>query len=234
MSNPLLQAQGISKSFSMGERKLEVLRGIDLKVYPGEAVCIVGASGAGKSTLLHILGTLDRPSSGRVLYESIDLTSKSDEELAHFRSSKMGFVFQFHHLLNEFTALENVMMPCRIADMSVRDSRVAAERLLNDLGLGDRKTHYPTELSGGEQQRVAIARALVRKPQILFADEPTGNLDTTNGLKIQDLFFNLKREMGLTLITVTHDHRFAGRFPKRMVMQDGQWTHHLGTPTVRP
>jgi lipoprotein-releasing system ATP-binding protein len=226
-SNPILQAQAVSKAFTMGDKKLEVLRAIDLKIYPGEAVCVLGASGAGKSTLLHILGTLDRPTSGKVFYESVDLTQKNDEELAAFRSQKMGFVFQFHHLLNEFTALENVMMPCRIAGATAKDARVSAEALLRDLGLGDRLNHYPTELSGGEQQRVAISRALVRRPQILFADEPTGNLDTVNGQKIQDLFFNLKRELGLTLITVTHDHRFAGRFPKRFVMQDGQWTSAL-------
>ena len=227
-SNPILFAQGVTKSFPMGQRTLNVVQGIDLKVYPGDAVCIIGASGAGKSTLLHILGTLDRPTAGKVFFESVDLTRKNDEDLAHFRATHMGFVFQFHHLLGEFTALENVMIPCRIVGQSVRESRKQAEKWLGDLGLGDRLGHFPSELSGGEQQRVAIARALVRKPKILFADEPTGNLDTTNGQKIQDLFFSLKRELGLTLVVVTHDHRFAGRFPKRMAMQDGRWSHSLG------
>jgi lipoprotein-releasing system ATP-binding protein len=220
---PIIQGIALTKQYRMGERQLEILRGVDVKIYPGEALCIVGPSGAGKSTLLHILGTLDRPTAGQVLFEGHDLTIKSDDELAAFRSSTMGFVFQFHHLLAEFTALENVAMPCRVAGEKARPGREQAEKLLVEMGLGDRLHHHPSELSGGEQQRVAIARALVRKPRILFVDEPTGNLDSQNGVKIQDLFFQLKRDLGLTLVAVTHDHRFAARFPRRLVLQDGQW-----------
>jgi lipoprotein-releasing system ATP-binding protein len=208
----------------MGKSRLEILRGIDLEIKKGEAVCIVGASGAGKSTLLHILGTLDRPTLGKVFYDGHDLTRQSDEDLANFRNKTMGFVFQFHHLLGEFTALENVMMPCRISGMSLNDSRLAAEELLEMLGLKERLTHFPSELSGGEQHRVAIARALVRKPEVLFADEPTGNLDTVNGERIQDLFFDLKTRLQLTLVVVTHDQTFARKFPRVLNMRDGLWT----------
>jgi lipoprotein-releasing system ATP-binding protein len=220
----LLSVQCITKSYPMGNGRLEILRGIDLEIQKGEAVCIVGASGAGKSTLLHILGTLDRPTLGKVFYNGKDLTRQSDEDLADFRNKAMGFVFQFHHLLGEFSALENVMMPCRISGMNLKDSRLAAEELLNMLGLKDRLSHFPSELSGGEQQRVAIARALVRKPEVLFADEPTGNLDTANGEKIQNLFFDLKERFRLTLVVVTHDQSFARKFPRVLNMRDGQWT----------
>jgi len=202
---------------------LRILRGLDFEVVQGEAVCILGASGAGKSTFLHILGTLDRPSRGTVFFEGQDLFSKSDSELSAFRSQKLGFVFQFHHLLSEFTALENVMMPGRIAGENVNACKARAASLLDYLGLSHRLAHYPSQLSGGEQQRVAIARALFHKPQLLLADEPTGNLDSENSMKIQDLFFQLKDEMGLTLIVVTHDIRFAARFPRSVKMADGQW-----------
>jgi lipoprotein-releasing system ATP-binding protein len=223
-TSSLLSVQCITKSYPMGKSRLEILRGIDLEIKKGEAVCIVGASGAGKSTLLHILGTLDRPTLGKVFYDGHDLTRQSDEDLANFRNKTMGFVFQFHHLLGEFTALENVMMPCRISGMSLNDSRLAAEELLEMLGLKERLTHFPSELSGGEQQRVAIARALVRKPEVLFADEPTGNLDTVNGERIQDLFFDLKTRLQLTLVVVTHDQTFARKFPRVLNMRDGLWT----------
>ncbi|MCM2280647.1 MAG: ABC transporter ATP-binding protein [Bdellovibrionaceae bacterium] len=219
----LIQAQVVTKSYPMGTGRLEILKGIDLEIRSGDALCIVGSSGAGKSTLLHILGTLDRPTLGKVLYRGQDLTKKSDDELAAFRNVSMGFVFQFHHLMAEFTALENVMMPCRIAGASPKDARAAAEELLTLLGLAQRLHHHPSELSGGEQQRVAIARALVRKPEVLFADEPTGNLDTVNGEKIQDLFFELKQKMNLTLVVVTHDEDFAKKFPKVLHMRDGHW-----------
>jgi lipoprotein-releasing system ATP-binding protein len=207
----------------MGAARLEVLRGIDLAVGAGEAACIVGSSGAGKSTLLHILGALDRPTLGKVFFKGEDLTRKTDAELADFRNRSLGFVFQFHHLLAEFTALENAMMPCRIGGLSVAESRAAAEELLEALGLRERMSHYPSELSGGEQQRVAIARALVRKPEVLMADEPTGNLDTVNGARIQDLFFELKERLRLTLVVVTHDAAFAQRFPRVLRMRDGLW-----------
>jgi len=207
----------------MGANRLEVLRGIDLEIKAGEAVCIMGSSGAGKSTLLHILGTLDKPTLGKVIFNGRDLTRESDEALAEFRNHSMGFVFQFHHLMSEFTALENVMMPCRISGMSLRESRVESERLLELLGLAGRIKHYPSELSGGEQQRVAISRALVRKPVVLFADEPTGNLDTANAGRIQDLFFELKSRLNLTLVVVTHDPVFAQKFPRVLRMRDGLW-----------
>lgn len=220
---PLLSVHGVTKSYPMGGGRLEVLKGIHLDVRAGEALCIVGSSGAGKSTLLHILGTLDRPTLGKVLYKGADLTRESDEKLAEFRNRTMGFVFQFHHLMSEFTAVENVMMPGRIGGLSQADARREAAELLSRLGLGARLDHYPSELSGGEQQRVAIARALVRKPEVLFADEPTGNLDTANAHRIQDLFFELKESMNLTLVVVTHDHAFASRFPRVLRMKDGLW-----------
>jgi lipoprotein-releasing system ATP-binding protein len=230
----LLSVQCVTKSYPMGGGRLEVLRGIDLEIKRGEAVCIVGSSGAGKSTLLHILGTLDRPTLGKVIFKGVDLTRENDEKLAEFRNHSMGFVFQFHHLMSEFTAVENVMMPCRIGGMNVREARLQAEKLLQQLGLGHRLEHYPSELSGGEQQRVAIARALVRRPEILFADEPTGNLDTANASKIQDLFFDLAKELNLTLVVVTHDPVFARKFPRTYRMKDGLWESADGLGSRRP
>lgn len=222
-SLPLLEARGIKKVFSQGGKHLEVLKGVDLKIYKGDAMCIMGSSGAGKSTLLQILGTLDRPTSGSLFFDGKSLLDKSDEELSTFRNKSMGFVFQFHHLMNEFTAMENIMMPCQIAGFSQRDSESLAKKLLNFLGLSQRMNHFPHEMSGGEQQRVATARALVMTPALLLADEPTGNLDSVNGLKIQDLFFELKEKLGLTLIVVSHDRDFARRFPKIVQLKDGQW-----------
>lgn len=221
--NSLITAHCVTKSYPMGEGRLEILRGIDLEVHPGEALCIVGASGAGKSTLLHLLGALDRPTLGKVMFKGVDLTRVNEEKLAQYRNHSMGFVFQFHHLLSEFTAVENVMMPCRIAGMSIKEARLEAEKLLDTLGLGERRQHFPTELSGGEQQRVAIARALVRRPEVLFADEPTGNLDTVNAEMIHHLFFELKKKMALTLVVVTHDTEFAKKFPRVLHMKDGRW-----------
>jgi lipoprotein-releasing system ATP-binding protein len=215
----MLRALRVEKDYG----SLHILRGLDFEVVRGEAVCILGASGAGKSTFLHILGTLDRPTRGSVYYQSEDLFAKNDAELSAFRSQKLGFVFQFHHLLGEFTALENVMMPGRIANQPAHEAKARALTLLDHLGLAHRLTHYPSQLSGGERQRVAIARALYHRPQILLADEPTGNLDSENSMKIQDLFFELKEEMGLTLIVVTHDTSFASRFPRSVKMADGQW-----------
>jgi len=228
MSKVLLDVKCVTKSFAANSvvatgDNLDVLKGIDLDIREGEAVCIVGASGAGKSTLLHILGTLDRPSLGKVYFEGMDLTRKSSGELAAFRSQTMGFVFQFHHLLPEFTALENILLPCRIAGDPTVPSLDRAEKLMSRLGLQERKEHYPSQLSGGEQQRVAIARALIRSPRVLFADEPTGNLDSANAKIIQDLFFELKNERNLTLVVVTHDNNFAARFPRRLELKDGMW-----------
>ncbi len=219
--NSLISVRGATKSYPMGASRLDVLRGVDVDVAKGEAVCIVGSSGAGKSTLLHVMGTLDKPTLGKVYFKGVDLTRESDEKLAEFRNRSMGFVFQFHHLMSEFSALENVMMPCRIGGLTLQDSRDRAMKLLDLLGLSARAKHFPSELSGGEQQRVAIARALVREPEVLFADEPTGNLDTVNAARIQDLFFELKDKLNLTLIVVTHDLAFAQKFPKVLRMRDG-------------
>ncbi|MBK8201546.1 MAG: ABC transporter ATP-binding protein [Bdellovibrionales bacterium] len=219
----MLSARGIQKFYPMGSGRLDILKGLDLNVNKGDAVCIVGASGAGKSTLLHIMGTLDKPSMGTVLYRGKDLFRQSDEDLAKFRNSKLGFVFQFHHLMGEFTAIENVMMPARIGGRSKRMARERAEELMATLGMMDRKDHFPSELSGGEQQRVAIARALLNEPEILLADEPTGNLDTKNSHRIQELFFELKQRMELTLVVVTHDQEFASQFPRVHRMKDGLW-----------
>ncbi len=224
----LLCAEQIEKYYPQGAgKRLSILQGLDLEVHRGEALCIVGASGAGKSTFLQILGTLDTPTKGSVFYKGEDLFKKSDSEVAKFRSQKLGFVFQFHHLLHELTALENIMLPGRIAGTNIKNCRSRAEKLLSLLGLSARKNHFPTELSGGEGQRVAIARSLMCEPEILLADEPTGNLDTENSRLIQDLFFELKNNLGLTLIVVTHDVRFANRFPRVLKMADGHWVDHF-------
>jgi len=220
----IMEAKTITRSYAKGSGHMDVLKGVNLNIYEGEALCIVGSSGAGKSTLLHILGTLDKPTLGKVFFEGLDLTRKSAAELAKFRSQTMGFVFQFHHLLPEMTALENVVLPCRIAGENPSESLKRATKLLSQFGLEKRKDHYPSQLSGGEQQRVAIARALVRSPKILFADEPTGNLDSSNAQLIQDLFFELKREQKLTLVVVTHDLNFAARFPRCLELKDGMWS----------
>ncbi len=219
----ILSAKNITKSYSQGAGFLPILKGLSVEVTKGESLCIVGSSGAGKSTLLHILGTLDRPDSGQVEFHGENLFEKSEDELAQFRNSKMGFVFQFHHLLAEFTALENVMMPLRISGMKPAEASERAYVSIERVGLAERSHHFPNQLSGGELQRVAIARALVREPEILFADEPTGNLDSQNSLIIQNLFFQLKEERGLTMIAVTHDAQFAGKFSRVLRMTDGQW-----------
>lgn len=223
MDEILLRARGLTKSYPQGASELMILKGVDLDVRAGESIGIVGASGAGKSTLLHILGTLDRPSAGELSFGSQNLLALSDEELSRFRSQRMGFVFQFHHLMSEFSALENVLLPCRIGGEILSVAKRRAEERLEMLGLKDRMHHYPSQLSGGELQRVAIARALIREPRILFADEPTGNLDSVNSLKIQDLFFDLARTLDLTMIVVTHDRSFASRFPRLLEMRDGRW-----------
>jgi len=222
MSNLQMSCREIRKTYSQGTQKLEILKGINLEIREEEALCITGASGAGKSTLLHILGSLDRPSSGHLFFEGHDVFKKNDEALSQFRNQTMGFVFQFHHLLKEFSALENVMLPCRIRGMNEARAKKMSEEILEIVGLSSRLTHYPSELSGGEQQRVAVARALVLRPKLLLADEPTGNLDTTNGLKVQDLFFQLKKDHHLTLIVVSHDKNFAARFPRTIEIRDGK------------
>ncbi|WP_413581144.1 ABC transporter ATP-binding protein [Bdellovibrio sp. HCB288] len=226
MNNPVsnfLSVRNIHKSYPSGNGELEILRGVSLDINGGEALAILGSSGAGKSTLLQIMGTLDRPSSGEVTFEGRDLLAMNDDEISKFRNAEMGFVFQFHHLLSEFNAVENVMIPCRVAGESPKAAKEKALHLLEFMGLADRANHFPNQLSGGELQRIAIARALVRHPKILFADEPTGNLDSNTSAKIQELFFRLKEEMQLALVIVTHDLTFATRFPKVYRMKDGLW-----------
>ncbi len=222
-ANVFMKATDIHKSYSHAMGELEILRGVSLEIKEGEALAILGSSGAGKSTLLQIMGTLDRPTRGELTCEGRDLLAMSDDELSKFRNSEMGFVFQFHHLLSEFTALENIMIPCRVAGESPKMAKEKALHLLEFMGLAGRAQHYANELSGGELQRVAIARALVRNPKILFADEPTGNLDSQTSGKIQELFFRLKEELKLAIVIVTHDLTFATRFPKVYRMKDGQW-----------
>ncbi|WP_413587213.1 ABC transporter ATP-binding protein [Bdellovibrio sp. HCB274] len=226
MNNPVsnfLSVRNIHKSYPSGNGELEILRGVSMDINGGEALAILGSSGAGKSTLLQIMGTLDRPTSGEVTFEGRDLLAMNDEEISKFRNAEMGFVFQFHHLLSEFNAVENVMIPCRVAGESPKAAKEKALHLLEFMGLADRASHFPNQLSGGELQRIAIARALVRHPKILFADEPTGNLDSNTSAKIQELFFRLKEEMQLALVIVTHDLTFATRFPKVYRMKDGLW-----------
>ncbi len=225
MNNNLIKAYGLWKIYNQGGNELNILKGVDFEVSEKEAVCIVGASGTGKSTLLHILGALDRPSSGEVYYKGESVFDKTDDQLALFRNQEMGFVFQFHHLLPEFTALENVMMPAKISGTLDKKSREKALILLDQLNLVDRLRHYPSQLSGGEQQRVAIARALINDPKILFCDEPTGNLDSKSSQVIQDLFFELKDKMGLALVVVTHNLQFAEKFHTKKILVDGQWAN---------
>ena len=219
----LLEARDVVKNYQSGTSELQVLRGINLQIQKKEAVCLLGASGAGKSTLLQILGTLDRPTTGDVFFRGESIFKLSDEDLAQFRNQKMGFVFQFHHLIQEFSALENIMLPSLIAGEKRIDVTEKAMNWLQFMGLADRAKHYPNQLSGGELQRVAIARALIKDPEILFADEPTGNLDSENSLKIQQLFFELRQKLNLTLIVVTHDLQFAGLFPRVFKVKDGRF-----------
>lgn len=213
----IIEAKGIEKSFG----DLKVLRGIDFSVEKSEVVAIMGASGAGKSTLLQILGTLSTPDSGSLLIDGTDVLYLGSKDLSAFRNRRIGFVFQFHHLLPEFNALENVMIPAFIAGRSDRDAKTAATNLLKDMGLGERMDHKPSELSGGEQQRVAIARALVNDPAILFADEPSGNLDSKTKEEIHQLFFDLRQRYGQTVVIVTHDPELAAMCDRSLFMRDG-------------
>jgi len=222
MSEPLLEVVDLCKSYGAGESRVDVLKGISIKLGKGETVALLGASGAGKSTLMHILGALDRPTSGRVFYEGEDIFTKSETQLATFRNRKIGFVFQFHHLLPEFTALENVMMPAMINGTAKNDALSAARTILGEVGLAHRVTHKPGELSGGEQQRVAVARALVLQPQVLLADEPTGNLDMKTSESIHDLFEELHCSRGLSIMVVTHNERLAARTMRQIRLLDGK------------
>lgn len=215
----IIEAVGIRKSFG----NLEVLKGVDFSVGKGEVVSIVGASGAGKTTLLQILGTLMNPDAGVLKIDGTDVLKLKGKDLAAFRGREIGFVFQFHHLLPEFTAIENVMIPALIAGASRKDARLRADELLSLVGLEERTSHKPSELSGGEQQRVAIARALVNNPAVLFADEPTGNLDSRTKAEIHSLFFSLRDRLGQTVVIVTHDPELASMCDRSLVMKDGQF-----------
>jgi lipoprotein-releasing system ATP-binding protein len=216
-----VEARGLVKEYTDGPRSVRVLSGIDLTIASGETVAIVGESGVGKSTLLHLLGGLERPSQGTVRVAGTDLGPLRDRELARFRSESIGFVFQFHHLLPDFTALENVMMPLLIAGESPGPARERATVLLERVGLGERLPHRPGELSGGEQQRVAVARAVVRRPALVLADEPTGNLDPDTGGEVERLLIELNREAGITCVVVTHSPRLAGAMDRTMRLTHG-------------
>jgi lipoprotein-releasing system ATP-binding protein len=218
----LIQVQQLFKSYGNGTKRVEVLKGVDLTFFRGEKAAIVGASGVGKTTFLHILGTLDRPTSGNVLYEERNVYTLNEKELALFRNREIGFVFQFHHLLPEFSALENTMMPCLIQGIPKKEAAFRAGAILTLVGLKERLSHKPGELSGGEQQRVAVARALVLEPKVLLADEPTGNLDTKTGEAVFDLLRELNQIKGVTLIVVTHNLKLAEKLSRQIQLIDGK------------
>lgn len=213
----MLRAKGIKKSYG----KLQILKGVDLEVSKAEIVTIIGASGAGKSTLLHIIGTLDSPDQGKVLINNVDVNSLSSKKLSAFRNEHIGFIFQFHHLLPEFTAIENICIPAFIAKQSKKDAEVRAFELLDLLGLRDRANHKPNELSGGEQQRVAVARAMVNRPAIILADEPSGNLDSENAESLHRLFADLRENLQQTFVIVTHNDNLAAMSDRKVLMKDG-------------
>jgi lipoprotein-releasing system ATP-binding protein len=218
----LIQVQQLFKSYGNGGKCVEVLKGVDLTFSRGEKAAIVGASGVGKTTLLHILGTLDRPTAGKVFYEGKDVFTLNEGDLAFFRNREIGFVFQFHHLLPEFNALENTMMPCLIQGIPKKEAASRAETILTLVGLKERLSHKPGELSGGEQQRVAVARALVLEPKVLLADEPTGNLDTKIGESVFDLLHEINQIKGVTLIVVTHNLKLAEKLSRQIQLLDGK------------
>ena len=222
MPNTLVVATNVQKSFRHMGRTLEVLRGVDLEIGDGEMIGIVGASGAGKSTLLHCIGTLDVPTKGSIQIAGEEVTSLPGWRLAELRNRTIGFVFQFHHLLPEFNAVENVMMPGLVQGSPKRDLEPRARALLEEVGLKERMLHRPGELSGGEQQRVALARALVLEPKLLLADEPTGNLDSTTSVQIHDLIFGINRQRGTTVVVVTHNAALAASMPRVVTLRDGR------------
>lgn len=218
---PIITLEGISKTFNGRTAPVTILNGADIKIYRGETIAVVGASGIGKSTLLNVIGTLDRPDSGRVVFREKDLLTFGDDHLARFRNENIGFVFQFHYLLQGFTALENVMMPGLIAGMSKKTIEKQAINMLERVELKMRLRHRAEDLSGGEQQRVALARALVMSPDLLLADEPTGNLDEQNSDRVHSLLRELNRELGMTIVVVTHNSELAGMMDKKVTLKDG-------------
>ncbi len=218
----MIQLNNLSKTFIKDGNRIEVLKSLDFTITRGESLAILGVSGAGKSTLIHILGTLDHPTSGNVLFDDIDVFQWDKKKLAEFRNKMIGFVFQFHNLLPEFNSLENTMMPALIHGLPYRKARERAAVILHEVGLGDRLTHKPGELSGGEQQRVAVARALVMEPEIILADEPTGNLDSETGKKIEDILLDLNRTKRITLVVVTHNRTLADKMSKNIGLRDGK------------
>ena len=221
MSEPLLSAHGLKKTYVMGSRTLEVLRGVDVEIALGDFVALRGASGTGKSTLLHLIGGLDTPNAGEIIFHGQKLSSFSESQLTNFRNRSVGFVFQAYHLLPELTALENVCLTARIARISAHTAGERARSLLARVGLAAREDHKPSELSGGEQQRVAIARALINEPELLLADEPTGNLDSHTGGEIMELLKTLRAEKNMTLVIATHDARVAAIAPRVIELVDG-------------
>jgi lipoprotein-releasing system ATP-binding protein len=222
MEAPFIRVEGLQKAYVHGEKRLEVLRGLDVEIGAGELVALTGPSGAGKSTFLHVVGTLDAPTSGRVLFDGEDVFARGEEQLAEFRNEAIGFVFQSHHLLPEFTALENAMMPGLVRRLPRAEARAHAEEMLALVGLADRMDHRPGELSGGEQQRVALARALCLKPRLLLADEPTGNLDPKTADGIHALLVDLNRRLSITAVVVTHNEQLAQSLPRRLRLDAGR------------
>ena len=218
----LVEIRGLGKSYVGGDKRVDVLTDLDLTLGQGERLAIIGESGVGKSTLLYIIGTLDRPDRGSLRYEGVDVTTWSDDQVSRFRNRAIGFVFQFHHLLPDFTALENVMMPALIARWDRARARESARELLETVGLARRLTHRPGELSGGEQQRVAIARSLVLGPRLMLADEPTGNLDPAAAGEVEDLLCDLNETRGLALVTTTHNRQLAKRMSRQLELRDGR------------
>lgn len=221
MSDIILASQKLYKSYHDGTSKVEVLKGIDLSISKGDRVAIIGPSGSGKSTLLHLLGGLDKPSSGSIVLGDINWQKINEKQRCQLRNQQLGFVYQFHHLLPEFTALENVMMPLLLAGMSVKNAQIKANNMLEQVGLQQRLEHKPAQLSGGERQRVAIARALVHQPHCVLADEPTGNLDEATASKVFDLMLELNKKMNTALVIVTHDQQIAERMDKILVLHEG-------------
>jgi len=221
----MILVKDLKKSFTKDGQEIEVIKGFNLEIVRGESLAMLGVSGAGKSTFIHILGTLDHPTSGTILFDGINVFDWPETKIAEFRNKKIGFVFQFHHLLPEFSALENTMMPGLISGMQKQEASDRAGTLLEEVGLGHRTKHKPGELSGGEQQRVAVARALMMEPEIILADEPTGNLDSETGRKVYETMLGLNQSRNITLIVVTHNRTLAKHMSRRIELEDGKITH---------